>query len=328
MKINIYYGGRGIVDDPTLAVLEKIEKVMSELNVTTKRYILNEHKTDMPALPNTLKEADAVILATTLEWYGIGGYTQEFLDACWMYADKAHISDMYMFPLVMAKTYGEREAKNTLMTAWELLGGKPLEGLCAYVNDNIEFELNKDYNTIIENATENLYRAVAKKLLLLPTSNGVIKRTVIKEAMSLTPKETEQLSKYVANEEYVQTQKKDVEELTGLFKDLLKEQDNGGDNYYISALKNNYKKSTENMIIQLVITDKNKNIAVKILHGEIDVYMGIIDNADLTIKMNNDVFEDIVCGRKSFQRVFMSGEATSRGDFARIRKLDGLFIFS
>ena len=34
MKINIYYGGRGIVDDPTLYVLDKIQDVLDELNIS------------------------------------------------------------------------------------------------------------------------------------------------------------------------------------------------------------------------------------------------------------------------------------------------------
>ena len=33
MKINIYYGGRGIIADPTLCVLNKIQEVLKELNV-------------------------------------------------------------------------------------------------------------------------------------------------------------------------------------------------------------------------------------------------------------------------------------------------------
>ena len=28
MKINIYYGGRGVLDDPALYVIEKMEKVL------------------------------------------------------------------------------------------------------------------------------------------------------------------------------------------------------------------------------------------------------------------------------------------------------------
>ena len=42
MKINIYYGGRGVVDDPTMFVLDKIQGVLGELNVTVERYNLFE----------------------------------------------------------------------------------------------------------------------------------------------------------------------------------------------------------------------------------------------------------------------------------------------
>ena len=37
MKVNIYYGGRGILDDPTLYVLDKMEEVLVELRVNVDR---------------------------------------------------------------------------------------------------------------------------------------------------------------------------------------------------------------------------------------------------------------------------------------------------
>ena len=33
MKINIYYGGRGVLDDPTLYVIHKMERLLTELRV-------------------------------------------------------------------------------------------------------------------------------------------------------------------------------------------------------------------------------------------------------------------------------------------------------
>ena len=66
MKINIYYGGRGMIGDPTLYVMNKIQKVLKELNVTVERYDLYEIKNNITALPQTLKDADGVILATTV----------------------------------------------------------------------------------------------------------------------------------------------------------------------------------------------------------------------------------------------------------------------
>ena len=88
MKINIYYGGRGLLDDPTLYVLNKMEDVLRELRVKVERYNIYEHKNEIATLPQTIKDADGIVLATTVEWLGLGGYMQEFLDSCWLYGDK------------------------------------------------------------------------------------------------------------------------------------------------------------------------------------------------------------------------------------------------
>ena len=34
MKVNIYYGGRGLMDDPTLYVLNKMKEVLACLRMT------------------------------------------------------------------------------------------------------------------------------------------------------------------------------------------------------------------------------------------------------------------------------------------------------
>lgn len=85
MNINIYYGGRGLIDDPTLYVINKMREVLEELRVNVTQYNLYENKNAIPTLPQTLKDADGIILAGTVEWYGIGGYMYQFLDACWLY---------------------------------------------------------------------------------------------------------------------------------------------------------------------------------------------------------------------------------------------------
>ena len=104
MKVNIYYGGRGLMDDPTLFVIDKMQSVLEELNVKVERYMLCELRSSITTLPQTLKEADGIILATTIEWYGIGGYMQQFLDACWLYGNKEKIAKTYMCPVVMSTT--------------------------------------------------------------------------------------------------------------------------------------------------------------------------------------------------------------------------------
>ena len=91
MNINIYYGGRGLVDDPTILVINKIQEVLDELNVNVNRYNLYEMKNTITTLSQTVTEADGIILATTVEWVGMGGYMQTFLDSCWLYSDKSQI---------------------------------------------------------------------------------------------------------------------------------------------------------------------------------------------------------------------------------------------
>ena len=40
MQINIYYGGRGLIDDPTLFTLKRMMEVFDELNVRVEKYDL------------------------------------------------------------------------------------------------------------------------------------------------------------------------------------------------------------------------------------------------------------------------------------------------
>ena len=40
MNVNIYYGGRGLVDDPTIVVINRIQEVLEELNVHVTRLSL------------------------------------------------------------------------------------------------------------------------------------------------------------------------------------------------------------------------------------------------------------------------------------------------
>ncbi len=76
MKVNLYYGGRGLIEDPTIYVMNRITSVLEELRVQVERFNLYEQKSSITVLPNTLKEADGIILAVNLEWLGIGGSTQ------------------------------------------------------------------------------------------------------------------------------------------------------------------------------------------------------------------------------------------------------------
>ena len=329
MKVNIYYGGRGLLDDPTLYVIGKMEEVLKELRVSVERYNIYEHKNSISTLPQTFKDADGIILATTVEWLGIGGYMQQFLDSCWLYGDKEKIKTTYMQPIVMSTTYGEREGELTLSNAWEILGGLPCSGMCGYVDDLVSFEMNHDYSLIIEKKAENLYRTISQKQKSLPTSNQAVTRTILRtQQMDLTPQESEQLSQYVADDSYVKKQKEDIEELASMFKDKLSVQQNDTQTEYITELESHFVPQgdfTANYLF--MIEEKKKPLVVEVAGEELNCYYGQQENVDVYAKLTGEVMNNILAGRMTFQRAFMTGEMTAKGNFKTLRTLDQIFIF-
>lgn len=329
MKINVYYGGRGLLDDPTLYVLNKMEDVLRELRVSIERYNIYEYKNEIATLPQTFKEADGIILATTVEWLGIGGYMQQFLDACWLYGDKEKISHTYMQPIVMSTTYGEREGELALANAWEILGGLPCSGLCGYVEDLATFELNKDFNLIIEKKAENLYRTISQKVKSLPTSNSAVKQSVLRtQQMYLTPQESEQLSKYVSDDSYVKKQKEDIEELASMFKDMLGKTEDEINAPYVKEFESHFVVQEDFVAsYSFLIDGQKKPLFVSVKNDQLEVYYGEEENIDVVAKLTPSVMQEILDGRMTFQRAFMTGAMTAKGNFKTLRMLDQVFLF-
>lgn len=326
MKVNIYYGGRGLMDDPTLFVINKMQSVLEELNVRVEKYMLFEQRNSITTLPQTLKDVDGIILATTIEWYGIGGYMQQFLDACWLYGDKEKIAKIYMCPIVMSTTYGEREGKLALSQAWEILGGLPCSGICGYITDAASLEMDERYTKLIEKKAENVYRTISQKVISFPASNQAVKQMVsVSTNTELTPQESEQLSQYASDDGYVQRQKEDIQELASMFRSMMSNEPTEGETY-IMQFKNKFnplpgfKASYKFMI-------GKKPLSIKVDGGEAEYILQPIENADVEINIPEAIMQDIVAGRMTFQRAFMTGAMKIKGEFKILRALDELYAF-
>lgn len=328
MKINIYYGGRGLIGDPALYVLNRVQEVLRELNVTVERYDLYEFKNNIVTLPQTLKDADGVILATTVEWYGIGGYMQQFLDSCWLYGDKEKISNIYMCPIAMSTTYGERDAMTSLTEAWEILGGRPLTGICGYVAEVSELEQNAGYDRVIEKRTEDMYRSVNQKTPIFPNSNQAVKQKIsFTQSLNLTPQEAEQLSELASDDLYVQKQKEDIQELASMFKDLMNvpEPDNGR---FLQELKDHFHPQPGfTAVYKFNMPQLKLPLIVRVNHTEMECYYGESDSVDVEMQVSADIMDEIVGGSMTFQKAFMSGDMKMKGDFKTLRTLDLLYVF-
>lgn len=329
MKVNIYYGGRGLLDDPTLFVINRMQQVLEELNVRVDRYNLHELKNSITTLPQTLKDADGVILAATVEWYGIGGFMQQFLDACWLYGDKEKISKIYMSPVVMSTTYGERDAKLNLRVAWEILGGLPCTGLCGYIADPAFLEMNDEYINLIEKKAENIYRTIQQKTISFPASNQAVKQKVaVVKNIDLTPQETEQLSQYASDEEYVQQQKEDLQELADMFRGMMKGRDSSLEGAYIQDFRNHFKPQNGfKGSYKFNIEGYSKPLVLQINDNQLEASYQLIEKSDVEINISEEILGGITAGRMSFQRAFMAGDMTMKGDFRILRALDQVFIF-
>ncbi len=330
MNINIYYGGRGLIDDPTLFVINKMQEILEELRVKVTRYNLYECKSTISTLPQTLKEADGIILASTVEWHGVGGYMQQFLDSCWLFGDKEKIAKLYMCPIVMSTTYGERYGKLDLENAWEILGGMPCSGLCGYIENTVMLEMNEQYIRVIEKKAENLYRTINQKVVSFPASSQAVKqRIAVPTPNDLTPQETEQLSQYVSDDSYVQRQKQDIQELTSLFRDIMLNEEGGDSEEECLAILHRHFKPQAGFraSYSIAIEEKKKKLIITVDGQKLECYYGNVEQADVEMQLPRAAFEEIISGRMTFQRAFMSGAMKTKGDFRILRTLDQLFLF-
>lgn len=328
MKVNIYYGGRGLMDDPTLFVIDKMQEVLEELNVKVERFMLKELKNSITTLPQSLKEADGIILATTIEWYGIGGYMQEFLDACWLYGDKEKISKIYMCPIVMSTTYGEREGKLDLARAWEILGGLPCSGICGYIADFSDLEMNEAYTSLIEKKAENVYRTIKQQVVSFPASNQAVRQKVlVSKSIDLTPQETEQLSQYAADDSYVQQQKEDIQELASMFRGMMSQENADSiDDYSNRFEKHFHPLPGFKASYKITVEGTGKVIGLRVNGKELQ-YSDEMGRADVEAQITQEAMNEIMAGRMTFQRAFMGGDMKMKGDFKILRTLDEIFIF-
>jgi multimeric flavodoxin WrbA len=308
-------------------------KVLEELRVTVNRYNMFEDKTGIATLPNTLKDCDGVILAASVEWFGVGGYMQQFLDMCWLYADKTRLSNIYMMPVVVATAYGEQDAELHLKKAWDVLGGISINGLATYVDSKETFEKNTAYLAMIEKKAEDLYRCINQKTVKLPTSSTAVKNNIIKKSnISLTPQESEQLSKFVSNDGYVKQQKEDIEELSAMFKQML----GGGapepkqeyeDDIIQAFYEHFHSEQGFRAKYVMVIPDIHKVLILRVAETLFCEY-GEDQEGDVKMKVTSEMLRNIGDGRMTFQKGFMSGEITAKGNFKTLRMLDQIFRFT
>jgi putative sterol carrier protein len=205
----------------------------------------------------------------------------------------------------------------------------PTEGLCGYVDNHVEFETNAEYHLLIEKKTENFYRTISKRTTAFPNSSMQVKKTVLRSnTLALTPQESEQLSVYVSNDNYVKKQKEDIEELASLFKGMLGDTEDDNSYQYMNELKSHfYPLDDLSAVFQIDIPDENISLVLEIQEETLECSRGAAEKADVTAKVSSEVFGQILRGEKTFQSAFMAGELSAQGNFKILRNFDTIFRF-
>ena len=254
----------------------------------------------------------------------------QFLDACWLYGDKDRIKEIYMAPVVMSTTHGEREGMLSLASAWEMLGGLPCDGMCGYIADTTKLENSPEYIKIIDKKTENIYRTINQKMPVFPASNqAVINKVGVSQSMDLTPQESEQLSEYASDDKYVKKQKEDLQELASIFRDKMgQEEASGSSDEYAKTLKKKFTPVagvSARYKISFSDNAKLRPLVIDVDGSKCECRVGDEDGCDVMLSADQRTFEDILGGRMTFQRAFMAGSIKLKGDFKLLRSLDQLF---
>ena len=155
-----------------------------------------------------------------------------------------------------------------------------------------------------------------------------MKQSVLRtQQLELTPQESEQLSKFVSNDNYVKKQKEDIEELTSMFKDMMGKNEADEDMAYIRELKDNFVPQEDfSAVYTFMIEGKKKPLTLNVHNEELNVHYGQEDTVDVLAKLSNNVMEEIIQGRMTFQRAFMTGAMTAKGNFKTLKMLDQIFL--
>ena len=196
------------------------------------------------------------------------------------------------------------------------------------------FERNSAFLSLIEKKAEDLYRSVNQHMVKLPTSNTEVKNKIIKKHnIKLTPQESEQLSKFVANDGYVKKQKEDIEELAAMFKHMLGDDEKKDEPVYEDDIvggffKNYFPEKDFSAKYVIIIPDISKNLIIDVKSGEeLLCEYGEDQDADVKLKAESSMMRNIIDGKMTFQKGFMSGEITAKGNFKTLRMLDQIFRF-
>ena len=322
-KITMIYAGQSEADNPAHFACTRLQGVFQELGleVLYKDLAVSEEDEVIAAIA----ESAGVAIGLTVEWYGIGYPLQRLLDQCYLRKKEEIFTGIPLLAIVFSREGFEREAAVYLENAWQLLGGSQGIQVTAIFADSADLAGNFEALQAIEKKAEQFFRYHLHQSYALPQSFSG--RTVWQEKGERAgdkpvPKTA------VSEAERLQRQKEmeNIQLLSSKLMAKLEEKTKTGSRSLPELLMEKYSGYTDKEYqMQIEVTDKPAlHTTVLIKKSGIFAAYGTGD-APVTIRAEEEAIRRILSGKMSFQKAFMTGEITAKGELTVLYQLDDLF---
>ena len=326
-------------------------------------YYYGKSNKDIQQIANKINDSAGVIFVSNTILAAPSGIIKVFLENLGHLSYKNMIEGKYGFSVCFTDSLGERESAEYILKAWEMLGGieggkialwvKDMEGL-KNLRESIEKRVEAFYK-IFRQPGQKIPNSYNQSVTMTVNEKKISGWTVPKIDLDEINKQNNQEEtvqvKNSSFEDFSKVQEKDIKELTDFFKQQMF---SAGNELAINAYgtyakpsarpvvehRKTCKQMTKNLphyfqphlaadfvgSFQFNITGKESfDGYIVIDKGECSYFDGIKEDADITMIMEEDIWVDILRGKISAQKAFMTGQLKVRGNFVLLNRLDQLF---
>jgi len=328
-------------------------------------YYDGEASSSMRKLAAQLKGADGIIFAFTTNLFAPTACMQNFFEYLSFKSISSCLKDKNIFVVTSSEAGGEADSINYAGKLIRQYGGYDAVRLGLNKNLLKGLENNHALRECIEKYAEDYYRIIRQnRRFILPLDSSAQTPVSVQtpdededyaKLMDYDKKEVitnEDLEKKYDFNAFSEKQEEDIKEITQFFAGKYKENVHITPNSHISSRPSvkkdvppaprakTVKQMTQslvhhfqpqfstgiNAVIQISISGgENFEAYLSIINLECEYADGIVENPDLTIMCESNIWAEVLRGKYSAQKAFMVGYLKVRGNFVLLTKFDQIF---